>query len=331
MRAGGRAGAWGARGWAGSEHAVATRSRRTASRAHPTLAPSPPPLPPLPPQAESKVTLVYGQMNEPPGARARVALTGLTVAEYFRDEEGQDVLLFVDNIFRFTQVCLLSSPVCGHHVCVGVLWVWGGEGGCCLWAPACWGGGPRPRAPRTAPARSPPPPPPSLCVQANSEVSALLGRIPSAVGYQPTLATGENPAKPAARRAWGRRAQRSLLLPAHPPPRPPPPLISYRPGPAAGAHHHHQEGVHYLGAGARRMGAAWERVMRGAGPGGRAGRGRAGGRGASCVQGGSLRRAPSPPPHTPPTHLPTLPFAPPPPHTHTHARTHRPSTCQPTI
>eukprot|EP00878_Enallax_costatus_P000264 GHUV01000332.1.p1 GENE.GHUV01000332.1~~GHUV01000332.1.p1 ORF type:complete len:579 (+),score=155.84 GHUV01000332.1:159-1895(+) len=77
--------------------------------------------------AESKCTLVYGQMNEPPGARARVALTGLTVAEYFRDVEGQDVLLFVDNIFRFTQ--------------------------------------------------------------ANSEVSALLGRIPSAVGYQPTLAT----------------------------------------------------------------------------------------------------------------------------------------------
>merc|ERR1712188_69393 len=76
---------------------------------------------------ESKAALVYGQMNEPPGARARVALTGLTVAEYFRDFEGQDVLLFVDNIFRFTQ--------------------------------------------------------------ANSEVSALLGRIPSAVGYQPTLAT----------------------------------------------------------------------------------------------------------------------------------------------
>ena len=75
----------------------------------------------------SRVTLVYGQMNEPPGARARVALTGLTVAEYFRDEENQDVLLFVDNIFRFTQAC--------------------------------------------------------------SEVSALLGRIPSAVGYQPTLAT----------------------------------------------------------------------------------------------------------------------------------------------
>ena len=76
---------------------------------------------------ESKVALVYGQMNEPPGARARVALTGLTQAEYFRDEEGQDVLFFVDNIFRFTQ--------------------------------------------------------------AGSEVSALLGRIPSAVGYQPTLAT----------------------------------------------------------------------------------------------------------------------------------------------
>merc|ERR1712100_372019 len=75
----------------------------------------------------SKAALVYGQMNEPPGARARVALTGLTVAEYFRDQEGQDVLLFVDNIFRFTQ--------------------------------------------------------------ANSEVSALLGRIPSAVGYQPTLGT----------------------------------------------------------------------------------------------------------------------------------------------
>ncbi|KXS56096.1 MAG: ATP synthase subunit beta [Candidatus Adiutrix intracellularis] len=74
-----------------------------------------------------KAALVYGQMTEPPGARARVALTGLTVAEYFRDEEGQDVLLFVDNIFRFTQ--------------------------------------------------------------AGSEISALLGRMPSAVGYQPTLAT----------------------------------------------------------------------------------------------------------------------------------------------
>ncbi|MGY9018316.1 MAG: F0F1 ATP synthase subunit beta [Alphaproteobacteria bacterium] len=78
-------------------------------------------------EGESKAALVYGQMNEPPGARARVALTGLTLAEYFRDAEGQDVLLFVDNIFRFTQ--------------------------------------------------------------AGSEVSALLGRIPSAVGYQPTLAT----------------------------------------------------------------------------------------------------------------------------------------------
>ena len=75
----------------------------------------------------SKVALIYGQMNEPPGARARVGLSGLTVAEYFRDEEGQDVLFFVDNIFRFTQ--------------------------------------------------------------AGAEVSALLGRIPSAVGYQPTLAT----------------------------------------------------------------------------------------------------------------------------------------------
>jgi F-type H+-transporting ATPase subunit beta len=75
----------------------------------------------------SKTALIYGQMNEPPGARARVALSALTVAEYFRDEENQDVLLFIDNIFRFTQ--------------------------------------------------------------AGSEVSALLGRIPSAVGYQPTLAT----------------------------------------------------------------------------------------------------------------------------------------------
>jgi len=78
-------------------------------------------------QGQSRVALVYGQMNEPPGARARVGLTGLTVAEYFRDEDNQDVLLFVDNIFRFTQAC--------------------------------------------------------------SEVSALLGRMPSAVGYQPTLAT----------------------------------------------------------------------------------------------------------------------------------------------
>lgn len=55
--------------------------------------------------SESKCALVFGQMNEPPGARARVALTGLTIAEYFRDIEGQDVLFFVDNIFRFTQVC----------------------------------------------------------------------------------------------------------------------------------------------------------------------------------------------------------------------------------
>jgi len=78
-------------------------------------------------QTKSKVALVYGQMNEPPGARARVALSGLTVAEHFRDAEGADTLLFVDNIFRFTQ--------------------------------------------------------------AGSEVSALLGRIPSAVGYQPTLGT----------------------------------------------------------------------------------------------------------------------------------------------
>jgi F-type H+-transporting ATPase subunit beta len=77
--------------------------------------------------AESQVALVYGQMNEPPGARLRVGLSGLTMAEYFRDEIGTDVLLFVDNIFRFTQ--------------------------------------------------------------AGSEVSALLGRMPSAVGYQPTLAT----------------------------------------------------------------------------------------------------------------------------------------------
>ena len=74
-----------------------------------------------------KTAMVFGQMNEPPGARMRVALSGLTMAEYFRDEEGQDVLLFIDNIFRFTQ--------------------------------------------------------------AGSEVSALLGRMPSAVGYQPTLAT----------------------------------------------------------------------------------------------------------------------------------------------
>ena len=70
----------------------------------------------FPGSSHSQVALVYGQMNEPPGARARVALTGLTVAEYFRDQEGQDVLLFIDNIFRFTQAgsevhnARLSSP-----------------------------------------------------------------------------------------------------------------------------------------------------------------------------------------------------------------------------
>src|SRR5207237_3330925 len=74
-----------------------------------------------------RMSMVFGQMNEPPGARLRVALTGLTIAEYFRDDEGKDVLLFIDNIFRFTQ--------------------------------------------------------------AGAEVSALLGRLPSAVGYQPTLST----------------------------------------------------------------------------------------------------------------------------------------------
>lgn len=66
-----------------------------------------------------QVALVYGQMNEPPGARARVALTGLTVAEYFRDQEGQDVLLFIDNIFRFTQagseVCLAVMSCCSSQ------------------------------------------------------------------------------------------------------------------------------------------------------------------------------------------------------------------------
>lgn len=62
---------------------------------------------------DSKAALVFGQMNEPPGARARVALTGLTVAEYFRDEEGQDVLLFIDNIFRFTQAGI-HHPLLTH-------------------------------------------------------------------------------------------------------------------------------------------------------------------------------------------------------------------------
>ncbi|KAI6062332.1 ATP synthase subunit beta, mitochondrial [Aix galericulata] len=114
--------------------------------------------------ATSKVALVYGQMNEPPGARARVALTGLTVAEYFRDQEGQDVLLFIDNIFRFTQA--------GSEVGAGA---------------QAAGGGTRP-----SPAAGPDP---SLWRRQGSQqllspqVSALLGRIPSAVGYQPTLAT----------------------------------------------------------------------------------------------------------------------------------------------
>ncbi|BBG94511.1 ATP synthase alpha/beta family protein [Prunus dulcis] len=96
-------------------------------------------------QADSKCALVYGQMNEPPGARARVGLTGLTVAEHFRDAEGQDVLLFIDNIFRFTQVSVVAEELL--KIVSQTLNI------------------------------------------ANSEVSALLGRIPSAVGYQPTLAT----------------------------------------------------------------------------------------------------------------------------------------------
>jgi F0F1-type ATP synthase beta subunit len=66
---------------------------------------------------------VYGQMNEPPGARARVALTGLTVAEYFRDQEGQDVLLFIDNIFRFTQAGSEVSTYC-NSVCTGKYCKW---------------------------------------------------------------------------------------------------------------------------------------------------------------------------------------------------------------
>ena len=65
-------------------------------------------------KGDSKVALVFGQMNEPPGARARVALTGLTIAEYFRDEEGQDVLLFIDNIFRFTQAGSEVSALLGR-------------------------------------------------------------------------------------------------------------------------------------------------------------------------------------------------------------------------
>lgn len=87
-------------GWVGSWQ------RRQRSRAVPT------------PGSGLQVALVYGQMNEPPGARARVALTGLTVAEYFRDQEGQDVLLFIDNIFRFTQA---GSEVCAQCGATGVL------------------------------------------------------------------------------------------------------------------------------------------------------------------------------------------------------------------
>ena len=102
-------------------------------------------------------------MNEPPGARARVALTGLTIAEYFRDEEGQDVLLFIDNIFRFTQ--------------------------------------------------------------AGSEVSALLGRIPSAVGYQPTLSTDMG----------GMYVEPYLICVIYV-------LIILQ----ARAHHHHKEGIYHL-------------------------------------------------------------------------------------
>jgi F0F1-type ATP synthase beta subunit len=117
-------------------------------------------------EGNSKVALVFGQMNEPPGARARVALTGLTIAEYFRDEEGQDVLLFIDNIFRFTQ--------------------------------------------------------------AGSEVSALLGRIPSAVGYQPTLSTDMGGMYAQALHSW------SCLL-----------MIFYQ----ARAYHHHQERIYHLCAG----------------------------------------------------------------------------------
>ncbi len=103
---------------------------------------------------KSKVALVYGQMTEPPGARLRVGLSGLTVAEYFRDQEGQDVLLFIDNIFRFTQ--------------------------------------------------------------AGSEVSALLGRMPSAVGYQPNLATemGELQERiTSTKKGSSRRCRRSTCLP----------------------------------------------------------------------------------------------------------------------
>ena len=101
-----------------------------------------------------KTALVYGQMNEPPGARMRVGLTGLTMAEYFRDKEHKDVLLFIDNIFRF--------------------------------------------------------------IQAGSEVSALLGRIPSAVGYQPTLAPTSAPCRNALRRLKTGPSRRSRLSMSRP-------------------------------------------------------------------------------------------------------------------
>lgn len=144
-------------GWVGSWQ------RRQRSRAVPT------------PGSGLQVALVYGQMNEPPGARARVALTGLTVAEYFRDQEGQDVLLFIDNIFRFTQA---GSEVCAQCGATGVLASGAERGG--GQAVLCRG--------RLA---SPPPPllAQPLMGSVPSQVSALLGRIPSAVGYQPTLAT----------------------------------------------------------------------------------------------------------------------------------------------
>merc|ERR1712061_690109 len=119
----------------------------------------------------SKAALVYGQMNEPPGARARVGLTGLTVAEYFRDDERQDVLLFIDNIFRFTQ--------------------------------------------------------------AGSEVSALLGRIPSAVGYQPTLATdmGTMQERITTTKKGSITSVQAIYVPADDltDPAPPPPLRTWTP------------------------------------------------------------------------------------------------------
>ncbi|ORX60589.1 ATP synthase subunit beta [Hesseltinella vesiculosa] len=122
-------------------------------------------------EGESKCALVFGQMNEPPGARARVALTGLTIAEYFRDEEGQDVLLFIDNIFRFTQ--------------------------------------------------------------AGSEVSALLGRIPSAVGYQPTLSTdmGGMQERITTTKNGSITSVQAVYVPADDltDPAPPPPLLTWMP------------------------------------------------------------------------------------------------------